>query len=156
MQHNPVIEQLRRRITPDLHRQIRRLWKTHVTAEDARDIDTILTTLTEDCLFEIVQTGDVWHGHAGARAFHEELFAAFPDVRFDLRNIVIGPQGVHQEIALSGTFEADWRHYKAHGRPVAFDILVLYPWDMAAGKFTGERAFVASEESLRTPGREVT
>ena len=150
MEHNPVIEQLRRRITPDLYRQIRRLWKTHVTAEDARDIDTILTTLTDDCVFEIVQTGDVWHGHAGAAHFHRELFTAFPDVRFDLLNIVIGPQGVHQEIALSGTFEADWRHYTAHGRPVTFSILVLYPWDMAQRKFTGARAYVASDEALRS------
>ena len=70
MQARPIIEQLRRRITPDLYRQIRRLWKTHVTAEDARDIDTILTTLTDDCVFEIVQTGDRWDGHEGAARFH--------------------------------------------------------------------------------------
>lgn len=149
MQARPIIEQLRRRITPDLYRQIRRLWKTHVTAEDARDIDTILTTLTDDCVFEIVQTGDRWDGHEGAARFHWELFTAFPDVRFDLQNIVVGPQGVYQEIALSGTFEADWRHYRAHGQPVTFTILVLYLWDVGEGKFSGERVYVASDEALR-------
>jgi predicted ester cyclase len=149
MTDQAIIGQLRRRITPELYRKIRRLWKTHVTAEDARDIPTILTTLTEDCVFEIVQSGDMWRGHTGATDFHRELFAAFPDVRFDLQNVVIGPQGVYQEIILSGTFAADWRAYKAHGGPVSFAILVLYPWDMEQGKFTGERVYVASDDALR-------
>lgn len=149
MTQHHVIEQLRRRITPDLYREIRRLWKTHVTAEDARDIAAIQATLTRDCEFEIVQTGDRWYGHEGAARFHEELFAAFPDIRFSLANIVIGPQGVYQEINVDATFASDWRGYSAHGGPVAFTILVLYPWDMARARFTGERVYVASESALR-------
>ena len=34
--------------------------------------------------------------HAGARAFYTELFGAFPDNRFALTDIVIGPQGVFE------------------------------------------------------------
>ena len=148
MSQDPIIEQLRRRVTPDLYRDIRRLWKTHVTAEDARDIPTILTTLTEDCLFEVVQTGARWQGHDGAARFHTELFAAFPDIRFRLANIVIGPQGVYQEINVQATFLADWGSYPAHGRPVTFTILVLYPWDARRGRFSGERVYIASDTSL--------
>jgi len=148
MSQDPIIEQLRRRVTPDLYRDIRRLWKVHVTAEDARDIPTILTTLTADCLFEVVQTGHRWEGHEGAARFHSELFAAFPDIRFRLANIVIGPQGVYQEINVQATFLADWGPYRAHGRPVAFVILVLYPWDLQQKRFTGERVYIASEKAL--------
>jgi predicted ester cyclase len=147
MNQDPVIEQLRRRVTPDLYRDIRRLWKTHVTAEDARDIPSILTTLTEDCLFEIVPTGQQWQGLDGAARFHAELFNAFPDIRFRLANIVIGPQGVYQEIRVQATFQADWASYRAHGRPVAFTILVLYPWDAQRQKFAGERVYLGSDPS---------
>lgn len=149
----PIMQQLRQRITPELYRDMRRLWKKHVTAEDVRDIDTILTTLADDCKFEIVQTGDVWHGLEGATQFHQELFDAFPDIQYDLQNIVIGPQGIHQEIVISGTFEQDWRSYKSHGKPVSFTVLVLYPWNMEQGLFGGERTFIADERSLLAPGR---
>ena len=148
MSQSNIMRQLRLRITPELYGTMRRLWKKHVTAEDARDITTILTTLTEDCVFETVQTGNVWHGHEGATQFHQELFTAFPDLAFNLQNIVIGPQGIYQEIILSGTFQADWNAYKAHGKRVEFPILILYPWDMEQGLFAGERAFVGSDEQL--------
>ena len=99
----------------------------------------------------MVQTGQVWRGHEGAARFHQELFDAFPDVRFDLQNIVIGPQGVYQEIALSATHQGDWLDFPATGRRVAFTILVLYPWDMEQGKFTGERVYIDAEAALRGP-----
>ena len=60
----------------------------HSIAEDARDIDGLIATLTPDCAYEIVPTGQRWEGHAGARAFYAELFAAFPDNAFALSEIV--------------------------------------------------------------------
>ena len=55
-----------------------------------------IATLAPDCVYEIVPTGQRWEGHAGARAFYTELFAAFPDNAFELTDIVIGPQGVFE------------------------------------------------------------
>lgn len=40
--------------------------KVHSIAEDARDIVGLLATLTEDCVYEVVPTGTVWRGDAGA------------------------------------------------------------------------------------------
>ena len=63
-----VLEVYRREITPELYRDVRELYKTHSIAEDARDLDGLISTLTPDCVYELVQTGHRWEGHDGARA----------------------------------------------------------------------------------------
>jgi len=103
-----VLEVYRREITPELYREIRELYKTHSSAEDARDLPGLISTLTPDCVYELVQTGHRWEGHAGATRFYTELLTAFPDIQFDLTDIVIGPQGVCEEANVTATHAADW------------------------------------------------
>ena len=50
-------------------RRIKRLWVRHSIAEDRRDIDGLIATLTPTCTYEIVVTGQRWEGHDGARRF---------------------------------------------------------------------------------------
>ena len=127
------------RFDPDELRAIKRLWLRHSIAEDARNIDGLLATLTPNATYQIVPTGQAWHGHAGVRAFYGELFAAFPDNRFELIEIVIGPQGVFEAARLAGTNLGPWAGVPASGLPVALEVLILFPWDPAARLFTGER-----------------
>ena len=94
-----IRSRLARRFDPVELRAIKRLWVRHSIAEDARDIDGLVATLAPDCVYEIVPTGQRWDGHDGARAFYTELFAAFPDNRFALTDIVVGPQGVFEAAA---------------------------------------------------------
>ena len=56
MNHENVLDQYRRKITPDLYKQIRQEWKTHSIAEDNRDIPDLISTLTDDCVYELAQT----------------------------------------------------------------------------------------------------
>ena len=120
-------------------RAIKRLWVRHSIAEDRRDIDGLIATLAEDCVYEIVVTGQRWTGHAGARAFYTELFAAFPDNAFALSEIVVGPQGVFEVATLTGTNQGPWAGVPATGLPVSLEVLILFPWDPATERFTGER-----------------
>ncbi|MCI0398118.1 MAG: nuclear transport factor 2 family protein [Chloroflexi bacterium] len=142
MSHEAIIEQLRRRVSADEYRQIRQEWKTHSIAEDQRDIAGLLSTLTDDCVYELAQTGEKWHGHEGAARFYTELLTAFPDIHFDLQNIVIGPQGVFEEAHVTGTHKGQWLHYPATGREIEFDVIILFPWDPEKKKFGGERVYV--------------
>jgi len=87
---------LARPFDPAELRRVKRLWVRHSIAEDRRDIDGLIATLSPDCVYEIAVTGQRWEGHAGARAFYTELFAAFPDNAFALSEIVVGPQGVFE------------------------------------------------------------
>ena len=97
-----VVSSIRRRIDPDEYRAIRRLWIAHSIAEDAHDIPGLMATLTEECVYTVVNTGTIWQGKAGATQFYQQLLGAFPDIHFDLQNIVIGPQGVFEEAFVVG------------------------------------------------------
>ena len=143
----PILTQIRRRADADEYTRIRRLWKDHSIAEDSRDIPGLLATLTEDCIYEMPQANACWEGHAGAREFYETMLAAFPDIHFNLQNIVIGPQGVCEEAHITGTFEKDWLTFKASGQPIAFDVIIFFPWDPEKELFSGERFFVIGLES---------
>jgi predicted ester cyclase len=130
---------LGRRFEPAELRAIKRLWVRHSIAEDARDIDGLLATLAPTCVYEIAPTGQRWEGHAGARAFYTDLFAAFPDNRFALTDIVVGPQGVFEAARLTGTNLGPWAGAPASGLPVSLDVLILFPWDPVTERFLGER-----------------
>ncbi|HEV8546296.1 MAG TPA: ester cyclase [Candidatus Limnocylindrales bacterium] len=134
-----IQQRLGRPFDPAELKQVKRLWVRHSIAEDRRDVDGLIATLTATCSYEIVPTGQRWEGHAGARAFYAELFAAFPDNAFALSEIVIGPQGVMEVATLTGTNLGPWAEAPATGLPVALQVLILFPWDPAARRFTGER-----------------
>jgi predicted ester cyclase len=134
-----VRDLLRLPVDPDEYDAIRELWKRHSIAEDQRDIAGLLSTLTDDCVYEIVGTEHTWEGHEGATRFYGGLLGAFPDIDFQLTNIVIGPQGVFEEANVTATHEADWLDYPATGEHVEFGVVILFPWDSARKLFTGER-----------------
>jgi predicted ester cyclase len=137
-----VRELLRRPVDADDYEAIRELWKRHSKAEDQRDLPGLLSTLTEDCVYEIVGTEHVWHGHEGASRFYTGLLGAFPDIDFRLTDIVIGPQGVCEGADVTGTHEQDWLDYPATGERVAFKVVIFFPWDPDAKLFTGEKVHV--------------
>jgi predicted ester cyclase len=129
---------------PDELRAMKRLWVRHSIAEDRRDIDGLVATLAPGCVYELVPTGQRWDGHAGARAFYTELFAAFPDNRFALSEIVVGPQGVFEAARLTGTNLGPWAGVPASGLPVDLEVLILFPWDPGSRRFLGERIWLGS------------
>jgi hypothetical protein len=137
-----VRARLERRFDPDELRRIKRLWVRHSIAEDRRDVDGLVATLAPACAYEIVSTGRRWEGHAGARAFYTELFAAFPDNRFALSDIVIGPQGVFESARLTATNRGPWAGAPPSGLPVDLEVLIRFPWDPASGRFLGERIWL--------------
>ncbi|HSJ87302.1 MAG TPA: nuclear transport factor 2 family protein [Anaerolineales bacterium] len=139
---NEVVPLLRRRIDQDEYRAIRQLWIAHSIAEDAHDIPGLMATLTEDCIYTVVNKGVDWQGKAGATQFYTQLLTAFPDVHFDLQNSVIGPQGVFEEAFVHGTYQAQWLDMPAPtGQRVEFAVTILFPWDPEQKLFTGERVY---------------
>lgn len=135
-----VVRQIRLQPDPAEHRLIRRLWSAHSIAEEARDIPGLMATLTDDCVYTILNTGTTWIGKAGATEFYQQLLASFPDIHFDLQHIVIGPQGVFEEAHVTATYQANWLDLpQADGQPLEFDVTILFPWDAKRKLFTGER-----------------
>lgn len=137
-----VRESIRWRVDPDEYRLIRRLWIAHSTAEDTHDIPGLMATLTEDCVYTVVNNGATWHRKAGAAQFYQQLLGSFPDVHFDLQNIVIGPQGVFEEAFVTGTYQSQWLDMPApHRQRLEFAVTILFPWDPKHKLFSGERIY---------------
>ena len=134
-----IQSRLARGFDPAELRRIKRLWVRHSIAEDRRDIDGLIATLAPTSVYELITTGQRWEGHDGARAFYTELFAAFPDNRFALTEIVVGPQGVFEVATLTGTNAGPWGGAPPSGLPVSLEVLILFPWDSATERFLGER-----------------
>jgi len=133
------------RLGPDQreHDEIRELWKRHSIAEEKRDLPGLISTLTEDCIYELVQTGHRWEGHEGAARFYAGLLRGFPDIDFRLSDIVIGPQGVCEQADVTGTHEAEWLGIPPSGSRLAWKVAIFFPWDREHRKFRGEKVYTA-------------
>jgi predicted ester cyclase len=133
----------------DEHGDIRELWKRHSIAEDQRDLPGLISTLTDDCVYQLVGTHHRWEGHEGATRFYTGLLGAFPDIDFQLTDIVIGPQGVFEEADVTGTHRAEWLGIPPSGEPLAWKVAILFPWNAERRLFSGERVYTAG---LPLPG----
>ena len=52
---------------------------------------------------------------------------------------MIGPQGVFEVATLTGTNRGPWAGKPPSGMALALEVLILFPWDPATERFTGER-----------------
>ena len=148
-EHDAVVELMRRELTPQLYEEIRELWKTHSVAEDQRDLPGLLSTLTEDCVYELAGTDHRWEGHEGAIRFYTGLLTAFPDIHFDLTDIVIGPQGVCEEARVTATHLGDWLGEAPSGEVLEWRVVIFFPWDPERRKFKGEKVYTDAGEAIR-------
>ena len=139
--HAAAKEMLNRDLDPEEYNEIKELWKAHSVAEDKRDIDGLMATLTEDCRYEIPQIGKIYENKAGATQFYNDLLGAFPDIDFRLIQIYIGPQGVVEEARVKATHEKDWLVIPASGQEIEFETAIFFPWDPKARRFKGERVY---------------
>jgi predicted ester cyclase len=142
MPQTTIQERLGWTVTPELYDQIRRLWINHSIAEDKRNLQGLIDTLAEDCVYEIMGTTQRWEGHAGARSFYTELLTAFPDIDFKMTDVVIGPQGVFEVANVTGTHRGKWAGVEPTGEAVKFTVVIHFPWNPAAEKFGGEKVWV--------------
>ena len=142
MADKDVRELLSRDVSAELYAEIRELWKRHSIAEDERDLPGLLATLTEDCAYELPQLGRRWEGHDGAAAFYTGLLSAFPDIRFELTDIVIGPQGVCEEARVTGTHRGEWLGRAPTGGRLTWTVVIFFAWHPERRRFSGEKIYV--------------
>jgi ketosteroid isomerase-like protein len=141
VEREEVVEQLRRDVSPEEHEEIRELWKRHSIAEDNRDLPGLISTLTDDCVYEVRPDGARWEGHDGAARFYTELLSAFPDIHFDLTDIVIGPQGVCEWARVTGTHKARWLDNEPTNEFLTWNVVILFQWDRERRLFRGEKVY---------------
>ena len=128
--------------------RIKELWLDHISAEHAGDIPGLMATLTDDCVYTMLNNGKTWHGHEGATKFYEGFLTGFPENCFAVTNVFIGPQGVVEEAHFNGVHNGDLLGLPSTGQPIEFDVVLLFPWDPVKKKFKGERIYFAIEHNL--------
>jgi steroid delta-isomerase-like uncharacterized protein len=78
-----------------------------VRGEDAawasRDIETILSCYTDDCVYEDLAVEKVCHGKEEIRGFIKGAFTAIPDFKVEIRSVFTSGSQVCIEGVLSGT-----------------------------------------------------
>jgi len=63
-------------------------------------------------------------------------------VKFNLMDIVIGPQGVFEAAEMTGTQLGPWNGAAPTGKAVRTHVLIIFPWNPVARRFSGEKIWV--------------
>jgi steroid delta-isomerase-like uncharacterized protein len=130
--------------------EVKALWYRHAVAENARQLEELVSTLTEDCIYEVIPWGLAYRGKDEARRFYRELWTALPDVKLTLLRHVIDEQCLVEESVVYGTHQGSWLGLPPTGRRVEFPLVIFFP--VKDGLFTGERLYFDGGSLLRQLG----
>jgi len=84
-------------------RALERLLEEWAVVWSSSDVEKLLALFTDDVVFEDVTLGAVNHGRNALRDFATAVFAAFEDLKFELKSRVVASDGK------SGAIEWTWR-----------------------------------------------
>ena len=149
IQWTDVAQRLKWEATPEGYDRIRTVWLKHCDTELRQDMEGLLSTLTEDCVYTVLRTTATgatrqrWDGQQGARAFYTALFQAFPDQNWQPEAVVMGPQGVFSAVVLNARQVAPWAGIAPTGQTVSIRMFVYFIWAPDKGKFGGEVVYIA-------------
>lgn len=124
--------------------------RRHVAAETAFDMEGTLATLTADCLFEDVPTGENHRGHDAVRAYYGAWWSAFGNVPSGSRRYVPAADMMIVETHFVGTHRGEYRGIAASGR--AIDLPVAIFISFRDGLMAGERFYYDHATLMRQIG----
>jgi steroid delta-isomerase-like uncharacterized protein len=111
----------------------------HVTAETAFDMEGTLATLTEDCLFEDVPTGEMHRGREAVRAYYGKWWRSFRNVPSGSRRHIAAPDLLIVETRFVGKHEGEFNGVAASGRPIDLPVAIFVSF--RDGLMSGERFY---------------
>ncbi len=90
-------------VTPAGYEKIRHDWLAHVSAEEElfrpyseeeflAETTKMLDVFIDDCVMELVFTGERWHGREEALSFYRTFTNSFADMEWTPQAVVVGPQ----------------------------------------------------------------
>jgi SnoaL-like domain len=136
-------------VTSEGYDAVRRAWLTHVHAEEVlfkpftengfkTQMEVMLSVFTDDCVMEIVTTGERWRGHAQAAAFYRLVLSSLEGMEWVPQALVIGPQGVLDVVNMTGKLVKEFAGLTQVGAQVHLQWVIYFPWVPHEGKFKGE------------------
>jgi steroid delta-isomerase-like uncharacterized protein len=122
----------------------------HVNAESAFDMDATLATLTSECVFEDVPTGESYRGHEGVRAYYQEWWDAFGNTPVGSKRYTPNENCLIVETHFVGTHRGTYRGIAATGRAINLPVVIVVSFK--DGLMSGERFYYDSATLLRQIG----
>jgi ketosteroid isomerase-like protein len=111
----------------------------HVAAETQFDMEATLATLTQDCVFEDVPTGELHRGWDGVRAYYREWWDAFGNVPSGSKLYVPSEDCLIVETHFVGVHQGMYRGHAASGRPIRLPVAIVVSFQ--GGLMSGERFY---------------
>lgn len=112
----------------------------HLEAESKRELDRLLGTLAEECVYEENLLKRSVRGKEEVAQYYEELWQAFPDVTYVVTNRVADEACVIYEMTFRGTHTGPFRGIPPTGRQGEIKGVIVFP--MKDGKALGERIYL--------------
>lgn len=130
--------------------EVKALWYRHAVAENARQLEELVATLTDDSVYEVVPWGLLYKGKDEVRRFYRELWTALPDVKLRLLRHVVDQHCLVEESVVYGTHQGTWMGVSPSGKRVEFGLVIFFP--VRDGLFTGEKLYFDGSRLLRQLG----
>jgi SnoaL-like domain len=136
-------------VTSESYDAIRRAWLTHVRAEEVlfkpftedefrTQMQVMLSVFTDDCVMELVSTGERWEGRARVAEFYRVFLSSLQGMEWVPQALVIGPQGVLDVVNMTGKLVKEFAGLKEVGAQLHLQWVIYFPWVPDTGKFKGE------------------
>lgn len=116
----------------------------HLEAESKRELDRLLGTLAEECVYEENLLKRSVRGKEEVAQYYEELWQAFPDVTYVVTNRVADEACVIYEMTFRGTHTGPFRGIPPTGRQGEIKVVkpvaqhcAISTWDRPADKLKG-------------------
>lgn len=134
---------------PEAHRAI---VSRHLAAENAHQLEETLATLTEDCVFEDLALGRVYHGRAGAAEYYHLWWNAFGVEVVGGTRYVTTDGTLISEAGYRGVHRGEFLGIAPTGRPIELRFVVIIGF--RDGLMAGERFYYDLAGLLRQIGAE--
>lgn len=129
-----------------------RVLQRHINSETAFDMEGTLATLTGDCVFEDVPSGERYLGREGAQRYYREWWDAFGYVPSDSRLYVSARDCLIVETRFIGAHRGSYRGAPPTGRSIDLPVAIFIRFRdglMAGERFYYDRATLLAQIGAR-------
>ena len=119
-------------------------------AWNSGDFEKAYSYFAEHYVFESVASGESTKGKAALKAFMGGLLQAFPDLKFEGKNIFVSGNKVAAEYVMSGTQKKEYRGMPATGKSFAVRCCSIFEFE--GGLFTRETVYLDAATMMRQLG----
>lgn len=127
------------------------LVKEHLAAEDRRDVEAVLATFADDCIYRIPAYGVDLAGKGAIGEFYASMFRSFPDFENVSTTFHVAPHAIFVEVVTERTHDGRWGRFGPSGRHFRSSSLAQFPVT-ADGRLGGEIVHLNPAHALHEIG----